>query len=148
MDNDQEHKTSLDNLKKELPFTVPENYFDNFAVRLQERMQTESKPGLFRKTYELVRPQLALAAAIAAFAVIGYVTVKLIMNDNTSTDNVVEITDVIDYYLDDFDDDMLISTLAEGNNIEWINTSMENNNILDYLSEENNIDYTELIDLY
>ncbi|KPK86413.1 MAG: hypothetical protein AMS27_05080 [Bacteroides sp. SM23_62_1] len=148
MDDEQHIKSRLDSMNKELPFSVPENYFDNFASRLQERMQTGKKPGLFRKTYELVRPQLALAAAIAAFLAIGYTTVRLIMNDEETTDNVVEIADVINYYFDDFDDDMLISTLAEENGIDWLNTSMEGDDILDYLSEENNLDYSELIDLY
>lgn len=148
MAKDQKYQTRLDNLNKELPFSVPENYFDDFPGRLQERMQAESKTGLFRKTYELVRPQLALAAAIAAFVVIGYTTVKLIMNDNGTTNNVVEIADVINYYIDDFDDELLISTLSEEDGIDWLNTSMENDDILDYLSEENNIDYVELVDIY
>lgn len=148
MNKDHDHKTRLDDLNRELPFSVPDKYFDNFAVRLQERMHTDTKQGLFRKTYELVRPQLALAAAIAALAVIGYFSVRMIMNESTQTNNDVEITDVIDYYFDDFDDDIIISTLVEENNINWLNTSMENDDILDYLSEENNIDYTELIDFY
>jgi hypothetical protein len=148
MKKNQNNKTRLESLNRELPFSVPENYFDDFTVRLQERMHAEKKTGLFRKTYEMIRPQLAIAAAIAAFAVIGYTTVTLIVNDNNKTDNVVEIADVINYYFDDFDDDMLISTLAEGNGIDWMNTSVENDDILNYLSEENNIDYTELMDLY
>ena len=148
MGKNQKNKTRLDSLNKELPFSVPENYFDTFYGRLQNRMQVESKPGVFRKTYQMIRPQLALAAAIAAFIVIGYTTARLILNENGSTETIVEITDVIDFYIYDFDDDMLISTLTEEEGVDWVNTRLETEDILDFLSEENNIDYLELIDIY
>jgi len=148
MGKNKKNKISLDSLDKKLPFSVPDDYFDNFYGRLRERMEVKSEPGLFRKTYQLIKPQLALAAAIAAFVIIGYTTVRFFSRDTGPAETTMEITDIIEYCIYDFDDDMLISTLAEEESATWWNSSMETEEILDYLSEENNIDYFELIDIY
>lgn len=148
MEKNKKNKISLDSLDKKLPFSVPDDYFDNFYGKLRERMEVKKEPGLFRRTYQLIRPQLALAAAIAAFVIIGYTAVRFFSHDTSPDETTVEITDIIDYCIYDFDDDMLISTLAEEESATWWNSSMETEEILDYLSEENNIDYFELIDIY
>jgi hypothetical protein len=148
MEKNKKNKISLDSLDRKLPFSVPDDYFDNFYGRLRERMEVKTGPGLFRKTYQLIKPQLALAAAIAAFVIIGYTAVRFFSHDISPAETTDEIDDIIEYCIYDFDDDMLISTLAEEENVSWWNSSMETEEILDYLSEENDIDYFELIDIY
>jgi len=148
MGKNKKNKISLDSLEKKLPFSVPDDYFDNFYGRLRERMEVQTEHGLFRKTYRLIRPQLALAAAIAAFVIIGYTAVRIFSHDTGRAETTDEITEIIEYCIYYFDDDVLISTLAGEENATWWNSSMETEEILDYLSEENKIDYFELIDIY
>jgi hypothetical protein len=61
-------------LKKENPFRVPDNYFDNLPekirVNIHAREKAVSKPVI--RIVDYLKPHLALAAAILGFALIGY----------------------------------------------------------------------------
>ena len=137
-----------DGMKKELPFSVPEGYFENFAARLHDRLETERKPGFFGKTYRILRPQLAIAATIAALIVLGYAIIKLSLNNNTQSEPVQEYAEVIDYYIYDFDDETIMAVFTEENNLNYLNNTFEDEEIINYLSEEDVLDNTDLQDLY
>jgi len=135
-------------MKKELPFSVPEGYFENFAARLHDRLETERKPGFFGKTYRILRPQLAIAATFAAFIILGYVIIKLSLDNNKQTEPIQEYSEIIDYYIYDFDDETIMAVFTDENNLNYLNNIFEDEEIIKYLSEEYDPDYTDLKDLY
>jgi hypothetical protein len=114
-----EENRKIDNLpegtEKRNPFTVPEGYFDSFPARLAERLQHE-KPvdiPLRERIWETIRPQLALASAIAAFALVGYFGFRSFVEtgDEWISDEVIE--DYMNYHRNEFTDYYLLSLLEE-----------------------------------
>jgi hypothetical protein len=148
MDKDRKIADKLDGMKKDLPFSLPENYFENFPERLRERMETSQKSGFFEKTFRLIRPQLAIAAVLAAFALLGYVIVKSTLNAGRQNETSEEYAEIIDYYIYDFDDETIMAVFTEENNLNYLNHTFEAEEIIQYLSEDNDLDETELQDLY
>ena len=145
----KEQKNNTDFLEKavkELPFKTPDGYFDQFAERLQTRMQQEEQLSWMGRTYQLIRPQLAMAAIIIGFVAISYTGIRIILNDRATEPTIMEIAYALDDYLYDMDDELLISTIIEEDiEIDWINGGYESDDIMDYLMEEE-MDYTNLID--
>ncbi len=98
---------------KNNPFSVPDDYFETFSCRLQKRLQTEEAGLSPRERFWLVlRPQLALVAVIAGFAIIGY----LGFHTFTSRDQGIareEIAGYIDLYQNEFSDYYFLSMLDD-----------------------------------
>lgn len=64
----------LSKIRKENPFRVPDNYFENFSARLHERMETE-KAGVPEKKNTIIRylkPAIGLAAGFALIFTLSY----------------------------------------------------------------------------
>lgn len=64
----------LSKIRKENPFRVPDNYFEKFSARLQERMETE-KAGVPEKKNTIIRylkPAIGLAAGFALIFTLSY----------------------------------------------------------------------------
>ncbi len=145
--NEQAENTDFPGISgKDFPFKVPEGYFDQFAERLQARMQDEKERSWTSRTYQLIRPQLAIAAIIIGIMAISYTGIRIMLNERTTEPSMMEIAYALDNYLYDINDDLLINTiLDEDIEIEWINGGYESDDIMDYLIEEE-IDYTNLVD--
>ena len=134
--------------EKQLPFTVPEGYFNEFSGRLKNRMQKEESTSWIGRTYQLIRPQLAMAAIIIGFIAISYTGIRIILNDRLAEPTITEIADVLDTYLYEMDDDLLISTIVEEEiEVDWINGGYKSDEIMYYLMEEE-LDYTNIINEY
>jgi hypothetical protein len=132
----------------EFPFSVPEGYFDRFPERLLNRMKQQEQRSWMGRTYQLIRPQLAVAAIIIGIIAISYTGIRIILNEKTAEPSVIEIADVINDFLYDMDDELLITTLVEEDiEVGWINGGYESEDIMDYLMDEET-DYTNLINEY
>jgi hypothetical protein len=59
---------------KELPFRIPDRYFDDFQSRLQARLKNEIKDSPERKITHIryLKPAIGLAAACAAIALLVF----------------------------------------------------------------------------
>ena len=123
-------------------FTVPENYFDTFNDKLTNKLIKETK---VIPLYP-VKKIIAFVASIAAIAIIffGYnwnSTEKLSISALANTD--------IEAYFENNEFDLTSYEIAEVlpfTDTEFsnmLNSSIENENILDYLSD-NTIDFEEL----
>ena len=129
-------------MNKKLPFWVPEDYFEELPLRIQERIH---KGPVFTRMIELVRPRLAYAAVIALFIAVGYLGIKFITNNSTVNGlTAEEITNAIEYYAYEVDDEMLISALLESDHDLYTEeTNTETEQIIEYLSEDY-IDFNEI----
>lgn len=103
---------SISKAGNKLPFSIPDNYFDELPSRIQQRILKEEYKPVGQKIMAFIRPQLALAAMIIGFVIIGYAGLKLILN-NKNEKNVNEITEIINYYIYEFDEDLFIDAVLE-----------------------------------
>jgi hypothetical protein len=70
-------------IKKEQPFRVPDNYFDDFSARLQSRLETETDvlPQSKGRVIRLLKPILGLAAGFALIFMLVYWPIKSFLPD-------------------------------------------------------------------
>ncbi len=92
---------------KKLPFKVPEGYFDNLPLRIQERIaatETQHEP---KGRWVTLKSQLAFAAGFAFMALLsylGYYMARPLMADKkTVKTDYVEIVSRTIYEFDDID---------------------------------------------
>jgi hypothetical protein len=88
---------------KKLPFTVPENYFEDFAMQMDGQIMAKPVP-----VFKLLRPWLYVAAMFLGVLVLSRVGYNIYQekNDNLMAENYdlyimsqVDETEIIDYYL-------------------------------------------------
>ena len=94
----------IEEISKELPFSVPENYFNQFALRIEE--QIGYKRTIFRKSIKKWMYMAAMFVGILILADVFY-----IVNQNNATRNAdnyesyvlsqVDENSMVDVYLDE-----------------------------------------------
>ena len=62
MDDINKIKPELSKIKKDKHFRIPDGYFDDFSVRLGERIHRESDAGFYERYILTLKPYLAIAA--------------------------------------------------------------------------------------
>jgi hypothetical protein len=69
-------------INKELPFRVPENYFDDFSSRLHSKLETETDvPQNKGRVIRMLKPILGLAASFALIFMLVYWPIKSFLPD-------------------------------------------------------------------
>jgi hypothetical protein len=139
--NDKKNSFSeLSKLKKEYPFSVPENYFGDFPARLQQRLEAEGNvlPQSSNRIVKFLKPALGLAASFALIVMLVYWPVKkflpnyqaktnttIVMNEENTYLSIIEKLDENSFFgllqestidngevIDDFNDDELMNYLS------------------------------------
>ncbi len=95
---------SLDEIGKDLPFSVPENYFNNFALQLEQQIGINRPP-----VFKIIKPWMYMAAMFVGLFVLGQVFYTIYDNNATiNQDNYesyvlsqVDETALMDYYVDE-----------------------------------------------
>ena len=143
---DQEHITDkiLDG-GKNLPFKVPDQYFDDLPGRIHDRLYS-SRMQPRHNPLRSIRPRLAIAAMFAGMIAVGYAGFRIISNrENSSFLSNKEFNETLEYLVYDINEDMLISAILESSTILDAETiESETDEIIEYLSEEK-IDFSELL---
>ncbi len=93
----------LKKIGKELPFSVPDNYFDQFASRFEEQISNKHA-----QTRRFIKPWMYMAAMFVGILVIGQIFYTVNQNNALKTaDNYesyvlsqVDETSLMDYYVD------------------------------------------------
>ncbi len=114
----KEDKTDqkLENLPKNNPFSVPDNYFRTFPQRLKERLpETGEEPviPLSQSVKKVFSSRFALAAAIAGFIILGYIGFLTLSPPDIQMAGDNAIAEYIDLYHYEFSDQQLIGLLLE-----------------------------------
>jgi len=146
---------SIDEIKKENPFRVPDGYFESLTERtmsavkdipVTEKSAAENQGGKVR-----VMPFLALAAAIVGFAILAAGMVRLVTRDaggfpQEAQDGIYAdlVTGEIDTYI--IENEWAVSEdLPESDpEVQGSETEIQSEAIIDYLLLEN----VELTDIY
>ena len=131
-------------MSRKIPFGVPDNYFDEFPSRIQERL-SETPTVSISRVYP-VRRSLALAAMFIGLVTLGYFGMKMILNGQDARMlSGEEISTAIEYFGYQFDDDMLIAAIVESDiDLGPQNIDYESDVIIEFLSSED-IDFNEIL---
>jgi len=102
----EEIPEGLREVGKELPFRVPDHYFDDFQARLQIQLDKEKAfAGNQRSLYiKYIKPALGLAAAFAAVFLLVFVPVRLVTrpealvqnNLSSEEDRIINLVEQVD----------------------------------------------------
>lgn len=89
MHNQEDTPKKLSEIRKENPFRVPGNYFDDFQARMQLRIEQEMQPEMKKpvRVIELLKPALSLAASFAAVFMIVYLPISSIQKRQLANDS-------------------------------------------------------------
>ena len=146
---DQEHIP--DKIKasgKNLPFKVPDTYFEDLPGRIHDRLSsTRMQPR--QSPLRTIRPQLAIAAMFVGMIAVGYAGFSILSNrENSSFLSNEEFAETLEYLAYDIDEDMLITAVMEsGTILDTEPAEPETDELIEYLSEEK-IDFSELLNNY
>jgi len=106
-------------MERELPFRVPDHYFEDFQARLSARMEAEES-GLSGKKVSLfiyMKPVLGLAAAFAAVILLVYFPVRLMTGEKElASNNTVGEEEKIINLVEYVDDHTFFNLLNEEDN--------------------------------
>ncbi len=131
---------------KNLPFRVPDNYFEELPGRIQERIQGTPSAQPLPQIRKL-RPALALAAMFIGLIAVGYAGFQLLSdkgnNQYLSGD---ELFETMEYLVYDFDEELLRAEIIEsGISMVPESPDIQTDEIIQVLSEDD-IDFTELLE--
>lgn len=89
MDDLRENTPELSKIKKENPFRVPDNYFDDFSARLQLKLETEKKALAAPKNriIQYLKPAISLAASFALIFLLVYWPLKTFLSGEVADNN-------------------------------------------------------------
>lgn len=141
----------LEDLKKENPFQVPENYFDSLGMRVADHVHAKtSKHEIYVPVFARLKPILVLSSGFAGLALIIYIRGAVFFNkaDNNTLVNNQELASITEYSIvSDLDNATLVENLYEENTPAKDSAIHTENKekIIDYLVEEN-IDISTIID--
>lgn len=100
-------KSMEEKFNKKLPFKVPEGYFDNLPLRVQERIAATETQHEQKGRWVTLKSQLAFAAGFAFMALLsylGYYMARPLMADKKAVKtDYVEIVSRTIYEFDDID---------------------------------------------
>jgi hypothetical protein len=111
----------LSKIKKENPFRVPGNYFEDFSARLQMKLESEKMeaPKKQNKVIQILKPALTMAAGFALLFTLAYWPLKLITPGQLADNTNIEIDT----------NEMLYANMVEG---------IDQNSFFALLDEPNN----------
>jgi len=75
-EKEEDIENRFGNLNKNLPFRIPESYFDTFSDRLMSRIKEIEHPSRKRTLYFYLKPALSLAASIILVILLVFVPIK------------------------------------------------------------------------
>lgn len=95
---------SLETIGKVLPFSIPEGYFDDFALKMDQQMNQKST-----FSTKLFRPWMYAAAMFVGIVVVGQIVYNVNQKSALSTTDTyesyvlsqVDETALMDYYVDE-----------------------------------------------
>lgn len=134
------------NTDKQLPFTVPQGYFDSLPSRIQDFCTQKQKDRPFVIFLQTVRTQLALAAGFAALAVLGYAAYYFIQV-NPSPENELyshDYIEIVSKSISDYDEGQLVEASDACCKIDTVKQG-KSDPVIQYLLEEK-IDYVTLME--
>jgi hypothetical protein len=143
----------LEDITKENSFKVPDNYFENFDIRMAERISQAEAVKAPKPTFAWLQPRYVMAVSFAAFVLFLLAGSVFFYRNSQKPLSAKELADVYEFSaLKEMDDTQLAELIASAKEHEGATDTTENTkndlskkSILEYLSHEN-IDLNTLIE--
>jgi hypothetical protein len=151
MNPENKKQFKLDDLKKENPFQVPENYFDSLGSRISDRIVANVSPQKVpAHTFVRLKPVMIYTASIAALALFIYLGVSFFSKDVDHPALVAQTSsqDLNEYaIISGIDEATLLENFPQETSTAVDSTEHIKNKdkIIDYLVNEN-IDISTIVD--
>lgn len=142
----------LEKLSKQNPFKVPDLYFDNFALKMADKINEAKETKVRNPIFGLIRPQVAAVLAFASIAflvTLGLVFLRPAQQPMSSN----ELAEAMEYSIvSEMDESEIVNQLEKidrHNNLSNDSIAkikeVNSKQLMDYLSKEN-LDDNALID--
>ena len=124
--------------KDQKAFDVPDNYFDEFAHKMQSEIGDSAvQSRWYHKLTDLIHPRLSIPVSLAL--VLAYIAFT--SNFDQETDQLISDQDIQAYLMSEFEDDNQIYELAlEEGFVESESVLIDDDDLIEYLIEEDEID--------
>ncbi len=143
MKNQKQH-IDLNKINKELPFRVPENYFEELPEKIQARCkETEQTEQSGNSLINILKPAFSLAAMFIGVALLAFFAVNIISDSGQKQTSLSEDIAKINYEDQYSSEEEMIKAIQEQQKNNEINNEKADEYI-DYLLEDD-IDYGTLI---
>jgi len=143
MKNQNKH-IDLDKISKELPFRVPDNYFEELPEKIQasckEAEQTEQNGNSLIK---ILKPAFSLAAMFIGVALLAFIAVNIISESGQKQNSLSEDIAKVNYEEQYSSEEEMIKAIQQQQENKEMNNEKADEYI-DYLLEDD-IDYGTLI---
>lgn len=143
----ENNSEKLELLRKELPFKVPEGYFDELPARIQNLCVGEEKEKTQVSLFQLVKAQMSLAAGfiiLVGLALAGYYFIKPPADKVMLTND--DYIEIVEKHITDFDEGHLLNAVKDSREIHTPSNDMTEE-MIRYLLKEN-LDYVTLMEEY
>ncbi len=127
-------KINIDDKFKKNNFQVPENYFENFNEKLQNRISSSETKLKTGKTILLLNRKFAYAASIIVTLTLTYFLNIEKENSTQNNLNKTQIAELINEDLIDMDDEFLYDYIIENKTIST--KSADENSVENYILDE------------
>lgn len=114
-------------MKKDQPFKVPENYFENLSDRIQEKIELEENPK--KRMLQVLKPYVWMAASIIGIVFIA----KIILTSSVPSEYKIQQLSQIENTSIDTQ-----STTINSDELDWFSDENEeatSDEIIEYLSD-------------
>ncbi|MGM0497581.1 MAG: hypothetical protein ACQESJ_06660 [Bacteroidota bacterium] len=143
MKNQKQH-IDINKISKELPFRVPDNYFEELPEKIQARCkEAEQTEQSGNSLINILKPAFSLAAMFIGVALLAFFAVNVISNSGQEKTSLSEDMAKANYEEQYSSEEEMIKAIQEQEENIKMN-SEEANEYIDYLLEDD-IDYGTLI---
>ncbi len=128
MDKLEKIAPELSKIKKENPFRVPENYFDDFSARLQTKLETEKEGSTKTQSriIQFLKPALGLAAGFALIFMLAYWPLTKLTPNQQANNSTTQADS----------DDIIFTSLVEGMDENSFYAMLDEQEVTVQLSDE------------
>lgn len=137
MDELKKIAPQLSKIKKDNPFKVPDNYFDDFPARLQMKIDAENAEPKEKenKIIRFIKPALGLAAGFALIFMLAYWPLKTFTEKQLAKNASTEIET----------SEMIYASMVEGIDLNSFYVLLDDQNTDVHFDDE---DFTEFVNTY
>lgn len=141
----------LNKINKQAGFTAPEGYFDNLAVRIQDRIVKENQTAEKVSFWQLLKPQLAFASLILVFAFLTYSVYTLVVPEDEISRGLSAIhLELSDFEQIDIEEDIIVDAIISTEDTVRSKKEVKielSDELMQYLLE-NNAEFPTLLEGY
>ncbi len=147
MDRLEKISPKLAKVKKEVPFQVPENYFEKFPERLNEKIHSRTLHPVAEKRILAFKPYLAAAVLIIVALISGTLIFRNINEKRAIQNFHAEISKTIEQELYYISEETILEAMDYTDNQEAITGPDHEGEIIDYLMQED-IPYDAIMEVF